>query len=329
MDWLRQRLTPKKGEESRWTELAFALSAIWEEFYDPLLSRLERLRSCYLADDEDLIKKIREIGDYFSYETPEKKDRPVALAWRRLELDYKELEHILTSVFRRNYRNLPVLWFPIFAPLDKPYGVDMKVAEGPWPERQLFPPDGYFLTSRGRLGTDYGYLLTLDISKQKYLDNAIPLLRRTKPLHILYEGILWYIRFNLRFEGWEGNGLIDLSWERDWDWLEIPFAAGRTRFDYTPADFCPLDYHKFECDWHRESRFSVEFISMEKRFWRLDWHSPEGFPPNWVPLDYVRAGIEGEIVAPASLFLAKRKRTIPVSMPPFDCSMSVTRQEVQ
>ena len=70
---------------------------------------MERLRSSYLADSDDLARKLREMGDYFSYDMPREEDKPIALAWRRLELQYKDLELILSSVFRRNYQQLPVV----------------------------------------------------------------------------------------------------------------------------------------------------------------------------------------------------------------------------
>lgn len=50
--WLFRRLTTAKGKEARWADLATAIEGVWEEYFDPCLSRLERLRSSYLADDQ-------------------------------------------------------------------------------------------------------------------------------------------------------------------------------------------------------------------------------------------------------------------------------------
>ena len=88
INWRFQRLTPAKRSESRWAELASTLESIWEEFIDPRISRVERLRSSYLADSDALARKLREMGDYFSYDMPREEDKPIALAWRRLELQY-------------------------------------------------------------------------------------------------------------------------------------------------------------------------------------------------------------------------------------------------
>lgn len=289
-NWLSNRLTPSKIKEARWVEFSTVLEHVWEEFFDPAISRLERLRSAYTADDADLIKKIREMGDYFSFDRPRYEDRPVSLAWRRLELEYKDMELILSSVFRRHYSNLPVTWFPIFAPIDVPYGTEFQVAEGPWPERKNVPPDGLFLTSRGRLGTDYGYLLSLGLTKQVFLEKALPLLMRTKPLHIVYDGPLWYIWFDLNFEAEFSTDL--LWWERDWGSIELQFTVLGSRFDYTPADANYLDIQSALCTWERENICPLSFVPEYSRTWRLDKYLKESSLANWLPLDVVVIGNE-------------------------------------
>ena len=121
-DWLVKRLTPQKATEERWISLSRVLQELWEFFFDPALSRLERLRSYYQADEADLDRKLREMGDYFQADFSRFEDKPIAVSWRNLELKYKDLELILTSTFRRHYKNLPVEWYPLFAPVDRPYG---------------------------------------------------------------------------------------------------------------------------------------------------------------------------------------------------------------
>lgn len=120
--WLSKRLTPAKQQEPRWLDLAAILERLWAEFYDPEISRLEHLRSFYQANEADLCAKIREMGDYFSFDLPPDKDKPIAVAWRRLELEYKDMELLLQSVFKRHYGELPVAWLPLFAPIDEIYG---------------------------------------------------------------------------------------------------------------------------------------------------------------------------------------------------------------
>ena len=307
-NWLIKRLTPRKKQEERWTGLAEGLQQVWEEDFDPALARLEGLRSYFGADDADLALKLREMGDYFAADMPRPEDRPIAVAWRRLELEYKDLELILYSVFRRHYSDLPVSWFPLFAPVDEPYGMRFTPAEGPWPETKNIPPDGMFLTSRGLLGTDYGHLLSIGLSKHEFLEKALPLLRRTKPLHIVYDGALWYIRFDIPFEA-----ELRAAWERDCGIFEVPFAIIGSRFDFTPADAHALDIETVSCRWERDLPLSFPFLKQDSLLWHTDWHAPEGLPAGWLSLDFVLAGTEGE-KSPFRLYLADSNRTYALGM---------------
>lgn len=308
--WLSRRLTPAKSKEARWAELAAVTEQIWEEFFDPYLSRLERMRSSYLADDQDLVRKIRQMGDYFSFELPNEAERPIALAWRRLELEYKDTELILRSVFRRHFGNLAVTWFPIFAPLDEPYGTEFKAAEGPWPETKNYPPDGMFLTSRGVLGIDLSCIFGLHLSKQEFLARAEPLLLRTKPLHIVYDGPLWYIRWDIPFE-------CDFAaiQEREDELIELPFSVVGARFDVMPADARYLDQHtlSLRTDWGRTLEFP--FIRSDQHR-HLDFFLPEGFPETWLPLDTLLMGSES-IEGP--FYLACADCRFPLTLPVSPC----------
>ena len=305
-DWLVKRLTPRKQKEARWLGLAESTQKIWEQDFDPSLARLEALRSYFRADDADLALKLREMGDYFAADMPQAIDRPIAVAWRRLELEYKDLELIITSVFRRHYSDLPVAWFPLFAPLDEEYGTSFTPADGPWPEKKNAPPEGMFLTSRGLLGTDHARLLSLGLTKQTFLEKALPLLKRAKPLHIVFDGTLWYARFDLPFEG-----KLVASWLRECGVFMMNFGVQGTFFDSTDADVCPLDVQKMSCRWEREQPFvAIPFVEQGKRHWHLDWHAPDGFPADWLPLDWCMAGIEGEYCTPLGLYLADKRRFI-------------------
>lgn len=288
-NWLLSRLTPAKGKEARWTELAIALEKTWAWAFDPEFFRLERLRSSYQADDQDLLALMRQMGDYFSFDLPRREDRPIAVAWRRLELEYKDMELLLQSVFRRHYGELPVTWFPLFAPLNEPYGSCFIAAEGPWPEKKNVPPAGMFLTSRGLLGVEHGYLLKMGLNKKKFLDRVMPIVRKAKPLHIVYDGTLWYIRFDIPFEA---DFTSNLLWERDWGPIELQFTVLGSRFDYTPVDANYLDIQSALCTWERENICPLSFVPEYSRTWRLDKYLKESILANWLPLDVVVIGNE-------------------------------------
>lgn len=300
--WLTDRLSPPKAREARWIELSTVLEHIWEEFFDPDMSRLERLRSPYSADDSDLIKKLREMGDYFSFDMPKLENRAISIAWRKLELEYKDMELIVISIFRRHYNNLPVHWLPLYAPLDAPYGSGFEIAPIFDAPAKNVPPEGMFLTSRGMLGADYGALMTMGLSKNDFLSRALPLIRRAKPLHIVFDGMLWFIRFDMAFEAVLTNGK---SWqERDLTLLELPFSVVGARFDYTPADIRHLDCGAFHCEWALENSASFPFWPPSWPFWHLDKFLPEGFPSSWLPVDSLICGMEAEKNPLGQIYLA-------------------------
>lgn len=236
-NWLKKRLTPAKEKQPRWASLAESVEVLWESFFDPKISRLERLRSSYTADDEDIARKLLEMGDYFTYEAPKKEDRPVTIAWRRLELQHKDVEYIIKSVFKRHFGHFPVYWLPLFAPKDLDYGMLFEPFEGleDVPEKNV-PPEGMFLTSRGVLGVDRSSIYKDGyVTKIEFREKAWPLIRRTKPLHIVFDGFLWFIRFKIQFEA-----SLTVTWETE-DHYPLLFAPKEILFDYVPADVMPLD----------------------------------------------------------------------------------------
>lgn len=278
-DWLVKRLTPRKQKEARWTSLAACFEKLCEEFFDPEFSRLEALRSYFSAHTDDLSRKLREMGDYFAADLPEVTDRPIAVAWRKLELEYKDLELILQSVFRRHYGDLRVAWLPLFAPLDEPYGTRfISAAEYDTADKNT-PPPGAFLTSRGMLSTDFGHLLALGFDKLSFTERIIPLLKRTKPLHIVFEGHLWYINFDLPFTcltacSWERTGMVSLEFHLRWD-----------RFDYTPADVRPLDTQSITLTRERIQYLSFDLTESESRDHLDHFAHFDDCPADAFPLD--------------------------------------------
>ena len=129
IDWLVKRLSPVKDKAARWVHLGEAIQEFWEEYFDPKLEELRGLRSIYTANEDGLKKLIAELGEFF-----EDTDKPIAVAWRKLELKFKDREFILTSSFSRKFKGLPVDWEPLYAPKALPYGTEfrpMHLIEGP------------------------------------------------------------------------------------------------------------------------------------------------------------------------------------------------------
>ena len=304
-NWLVNRLTPAKAKEARWTELATVMEQVWGEFFDPELSRLERLRSSYTADDADLVKKIRQMGDYFSFELPKEADRPIALAWRRLEIEYKDMELILRSVFRRHFGDFPVEWYPLFAPVGQEYGSEFITSdyllEESWSKN--IPPSGYFLTSRGIVGVDKMGLFREGLSKERFRTEARPLVIRTKPLHIVFDGFLWYIRYDLG----TFDPILDVTWE---SWQRIPLLFGPlgSRFDYLEADARRLDVDIFQ------TRSDTERLVVDVPFWNvarqyaLDRFMVDGFS-DLLPVDVMLVVPNIPLSGPSTLLYREQEHS--------------------
>lgn len=316
-NWLSNRLTPSKIKEARWVEFSTVLEHVWEEFFDPGISRLERLRSAYTADDADLIKKIREMGDYFSFERPKQDDRPVALAWRRLEIEYKDMETILRSVFRRHFGDFPVEWYPLFAPNDQPYGTEFITSDylldNSWTKN--IPPENYFLTSRGIVGVDKLGLFKDHLSKDNFRIEARPLVIRTKPLHIVFDGFLWFIRYDLG----SFAPLFDVFWESE-DFWELQFGPVGVRYDYTPADVRHVDADIFQT-WSETER-PVRISFFPENLWRLDLFLPDGVG-DLLPLDLMYRRLrELSLLPPLDILFHESIRSPKISFSSHSCLYS-------
>lgn len=305
-NWLIKRLTPTKLKEERWNSLASALEQLWASSFDDGLSRLERLKSFYQADDADLARKLREMGDYFTYDLPKIEGRPISVAWRRQELEYKDLELILYSTFRRHFGTLPVGWLPIFAPTDEEYGSIFLPYSGQVTDKDKnIPIENTFLTSRGMLGVDLGELMPMGFNKTEFLERAVPLLKRTKPLHIVYGGPLFYIYFPLPFES-----EFDCTYNIDSPFT-LQFSVLGARFDFTQGDKYPLD-NTLMLTQEIERQCPLSFLDIQHTG-RLDRSFLEGMvPEGWIPLDVVFSYNESEVWSPFDVFFTQKESTFPL-----------------
>ena len=185
-EWLQQRLTRVKKLSQRWLYLAQTLEKIWEEFFDPECTRLENLRSGYLMDDEDLAKKMRELGDVVVHEL-KNVNRPLSIAWRHLELTYKEQVDIFAITAKRVIGHTDIEMCPYFAPIDKEYGTEFVTYKdlGLDESQKSIPPDGYFLTSRVLFILSWDDFSNKGYTAEQFTKNIYPLINSVKPLHIV------------------------------------------------------------------------------------------------------------------------------------------------
>lgn len=297
LDWLQQRLTPVKAVDGRWIQLAAALEVLGREKFDPSYNKLEALRSVYEMTSDDLQRRLREFGDYFAVDMPRFDDRKVGVSWRRLELEYKDLELILTSVFRRHYSDLEVNWLPLYAPKAMPYGSYFLAADSI--AKDFLPSEDYYMTSRGLLETDLGHLYELGLTKSTFLETAVPLVRRVKPLHIVFDGALFFIKFPVEWT--KGTDMFALQSAEEEEHFPLWFGFATDRYDYTPADAQATDTGHVKVTYEQYADFEMPFTAGRRLPWRLDIFQSEGHDEGWIPLDLTFPGVEGTTIPDLTL----------------------------
>lgn len=305
--WLQSRLTPAKQQNARWLGYAQVLEKIWESDYLPFLDRYQRMKSSFQADDQDLAKLIAQMGDYFSYDTPQEESRAIALAWRRLELEYKDLELILSMALRRHFGSLEIEWIPLYAPKDKPYGTeyleyDHVLQAG---QNKNIPPDGYFLTSRGNVAINKLTIAQNSYLKDEIREDAIAVIKRVKPIDRIFENLSWYEEWPIIFD--------EVDWSRSWwevdEWVDLEEGGFTT----------DIDVLRNESD----IVFKQDFLPRDNPllYWPLDYVPREGyFPPDLVPvvgfkpvmswpfyLDRPLKGYEGLEISPLGICVSETR----------------------
>ena len=188
LNWLKKRLSPVKKDTERWQQLAESIEQFWQENFDAEHDKLVAMRSIYTADDDSLLERIAEMGDYFA-DVPEEENKAVAIAWRRYELEFKDTKFIVDSTFRRKFLDIHVDWLPLWALKAGVYGSEF------FPEDNIESSGGdiddYFLTSRGKVTVDIDQLVGKGITAEFFLSQVEPIFMAVKPLHIIYEGCIF------------------------------------------------------------------------------------------------------------------------------------------
>lgn len=190
-DWLLRRLSPVKDSDPRWTGLAKAIQTFWEDNFDSLHTGLVNLRSIYTMSGPDLALKMRDKGSFFYPDWPTEFDQPLAVAWREGEILRKSTEYIIKSTFRRNFRNVSIDWIPLYAPKDEEYGTLFLTEKTVRFLNESLAED-YWLTSRGVVSVDLESMYSGgSFTKSTFSPIVKRLINKLKPLHIVYDGIIY------------------------------------------------------------------------------------------------------------------------------------------
>lgn len=284
--WLKKRLSPVKDSNDRWIGIATSLQTFWEDNFDPIYNSLVSLRSVYTMSPEDLAMKMRENGDFFSPDWPTEFDQPLAVAWREGEIIRKNTDYILTSTFRRNFGNMGVKWLPLYAPKVGEYGSRFITETATLDPGESL--DDFWLTSRGKISVDLESMYSMGRTmisdgpsvtiggdsvtfggeeatfggepeyvvaitgitwdKSTFLPVVDRILKKIKPEHIVYEGIIFqwdgYIPVNMTYRAGAvvtKSLSISVSFEKRYDIIRADVATtDSSSEDLTITQACSL-----------------------------------------------------------------------------------------
>lgn len=203
--WLRKQLTRAKQGAPLWVELADAVQEIVEQHAMPLVTRLRNLSSAFTMDEQDIDRKIGELGQFFAIRAVDYESKPIIFMQRLDEIHLKDTEYPVINTLWREFKGLSVTWQPLYAPMDQekyPYGSVLitkesaKVAAGRYGDM--------FLTSRGVIRLPINELMRAHDSDEmdEVISNLIaefkvyvePLL----PLHIVFDGTELELKYTIK-----------------------------------------------------------------------------------------------------------------------------------
>jgi hypothetical protein len=205
-NWFKQRLTGAKQGAPMWAELADTVQALFDQQVSPELSRLRGMTSTFTMAEEDLVRRVDDLGPFFSLSNRvEIEDWPLALMQRQDEIHLKKTDYPIVSTMNREFTGMKVEWQPLWAPIDQeawPYGTRFTTKE--WMPFEDIPPEGWFMTARGviKLPVDklrgvFPLLQTVDEQTTEFESILRRLVEPLIPLHIVYDGAQYYIAYIL------------------------------------------------------------------------------------------------------------------------------------
>ncbi|MFM5095032.1 hypothetical protein ACEUCJ_15190 [Aeromonas rivipollensis] len=189
-----------------WAELADTVQALFDQQVSPVLSRLRGMTSTFTMAEEDLVRRVDDLGPFFSLSNRvEIEDWPLALMQRQDEIHLKKTDYPIVSTINREFTGMKVEWQPLWAPIDQeawPYGTRFTTKE--WMPFEDIPPEGWFMTARGviKLPVDklrgvFPLLQTVDEQTTEFESILRRLVEPLIPLHIVYDGAQYYIAYIL------------------------------------------------------------------------------------------------------------------------------------
>lgn len=311
-NWLTSRLTPANAQSERWTDLAKAVEAFWDQNFEPSMDAFERSRSVFTADDADITLKLAERGKKFEVALPiTPSSMAMAYAMRSYEIHQKDHQDALEIVLQRDFGNVVIRWMPLKAPIALPYGeLFITDVENQWigiPESELWQ------TSRAKVLVDTSAALAFGLDRPAVAAALQRKLDELRPAHIVYDGMLFISWFPIEVAPVVPGAGPRISRARfatvDADPL-LAFRLDDFRLDDFQLDwFSPLSLGRSQTGTHMApARVPFRFP------WRLDM--------GWEIGGHFRAipGTEGDTVEPLYMLGAESETQDKIAVFPTDFS---------
>lgn len=306
-DWLKRQLTKAKQGAPMWSELAEAIQQLVDNHAMPLIERLRNIKSSFTMAEEDLDKKIGELGRFFAIRAVPADIKPVVFMQRLDEIHLKDTVFPLVNTLWREFNGLSVKWEPLYAPVDlqkHPYGSllltkeDMEQSKGRYGDM--------FLTSRGVIRLPINEIMEgrdfdeMDKVIEKLINEIKVYVEPLLPLHIVFDGHQLALKYVIKEaeewfyavsesigqDGFIGvkEGLEALTAERqdvacDNGAIQLDGMVGHDdyifRFDDIPMDAWSLD-SQFAPFYFSEV---MEFSTSDKSTDTLEFTQENGNPP--------------------------------------------------
>lgn len=289
-NWLVQRLAGSKKDTQRWVELAEALEEFWDKYFLPEVVRLENSRSLFTASDEDLEMRLEDMGDFFDVNLAVSEDsKPLAIAFRRDEIRYKNTEIPIQSILNRNFSGLDTHWLPLFAPVSGSYDEDNFFTEEDLINRGEDLND-FFMTSRGTLWVDEGHLRRLGYTRSEFARVIESEIEKVRPVHIVFDNVLFILTIIFDMLPCTiGNDLITTLTHR-----------GRFQFSDLPFKI----FRPVQPGGNPIGDFTMGHL------WSLDQFIPYDYNPDGSVIKRPLQGIEGDWIPPVVSYRIKQKRPV-------------------
>lgn len=275
--WLTGQLPEVKQKAPMWREFADAVQELFDMHIKPVYQRIEGLSSFFSMQEQDLRRKIGDLGKFFYFsDAVDVEDLPLAIMQRLDEVHFKRTDLLIHNAIVKEFKGVEVEWTPLYAPIAiTPVGSDDYTKEvtvhGIAPSLKSMEaikksgrnPDEYFLTSRGVIKVNVLSLLDKGFTQDKFVETVNKVITPIIPLEIVFNGADFFMTYTI-IEPREWLKLITDKFKEDFKGFEhqkyeqhesskyretmhlnnnYQVDDDRLRFDDIALDSMPLDIY--------------------------------------------------------------------------------------